>query len=97
MCHYGDLSKVSTLSHGLQIVSIANLFGVKARPSANAERFHQKFRLTQLERSPNAGILTRHGDMLVCLTSSASVSSLPAFCPMLVPLVSAGDRKVRRG
>lgn len=34
--------------------------------SSNADRFHEKFRLTELVAQANAGILTRHGDMLVC-------------------------------
>ena len=62
---------------GLQIFSIASLFGVKAQKSSNADRLHEKFHLTELIAQPNAGILTRHGDMLVRSAAfmPASVSS----------------------
>lgn len=50
---------------GMQIRSIANLFGVKAQPSTNADRFHERWCLTELVRLPEAGILTPHGDLLV--------------------------------
>ena len=56
----------------MQVASVAKLFGVKANKSSNAARFHEKFCLTELVKLPQAGILTRHGDMLVCFAAYAT-------------------------
>ena len=68
------------MSPGMQIFSIASLFGVRAQKSSNADRFHERFHLTELVAQSNAGILTRHGDMLVCF--AAYVTALLHLCRM---------------
>lgn len=50
---------------GMQIWCVANLFGVNAQQSNHADHFHESWYLTQLVKTPNAGILTTHGDLLV--------------------------------
>lgn len=60
---------------GVQIFAVASLFGVRAHKSSNADLFHEKFHLTELVAQPNAGILTRHGDLLVCLAAYVTASS----------------------
>lgn len=49
----------------VQVYSIAACFGVRAFESDHPARLHEKYHLTSLVRTPEAGILTRHGDMLV--------------------------------
>lgn len=60
--------------HGMQVSSVAKLFGVKASKSPRTASFHEKFCLTELVKLPQAGILTRHGDMLVCFAAYATFS-----------------------
>ena len=75
---------------GLQIYSIARLFGVRVQKSSNADCFHEKFHLTELVAQSNSGMLTRHGDMLVCFAAyvtvpeSPSAPALSVFCPLVL-------------
>ena len=63
------LLSISTALNGLrcclQIYSIAALFGVRIFQSQHPSRFHEKYHLTRLIQTPEAGILTVHGDVLV--------------------------------